>query len=392
MQSCLFRQTALTALLILACVTAGVIAGETKAVTVIKTPNGGIQPRSLTDAKGVLHLLYFLGDSGAGDLYYVRRRPGEKDFSGPLRVNNQRSSAVAIGTIRGGQIAVGKNGRVHVAWNGSSKALPRGPGRGSPMLYARLNEAGTAFEPQRNLMQTSEFLDGGGTVTADRTGNVLVAWHGLKTGTTPGENNRRVWVAVSHDDGKTFADEVPAFDQETGACGCCGMGAFTDSNGNHYLIYRAAGEHVNRDIWLLASSDWAKTFRGQNLHKWNVNVCPMSSEDFAEGPGTVYAAWDTKGQVYFATIKPGGAVGEPQSAPGEGKARKHPRLAVNKPGEAMLVWTEGTGWQRGGALAWQIYDRQGRPTSLKGHVANAIPVWGCAAVVTNADGTFTIFH
>src|SRR5207253_4479287 len=56
-------------------------------------------------------------------------------FSEPLRVNRHPGSAIAIGNIRGAHLAVGKNGRVHVAWMGSSKATPKGPRDASPMLY-----------------------------------------------------------------------------------------------------------------------------------------------------------------------------------------------------------------------------------------------------------------
>src|SRR5207247_613995 len=137
-----------------------------------------------------------------------------------------------------GQLAVGKGGRVHVAWNGSGKALPRGPGKyNSPMLYSRLTDAGTAFEEQRNLMRITESLDGGGTLTADQAGNVYVAWHAQKSGFV-GEDQRKVWLALSTDEGKTFAEELPINTQPTGACGCCGMRAFTDGKGNAYFLYR----------------------------------------------------------------------------------------------------------------------------------------------------------
>src|SRR5688500_13258311 len=86
-------------------------------VVLVKTPHKGIQPQVAVDAKGGVHLLYFDGDPKAGNLNYVKRDAGKKDFSMPMRVNSQDGSAVAAGTIRGGQLALGKNGRVHVAWN-----------------------------------------------------------------------------------------------------------------------------------------------------------------------------------------------------------------------------------------------------------------------------------
>ena len=236
-------------------------------VTVLETPDGGIQPQAVVDARGTLHLIYFKGEEGAGDLFYVRREAGKERFSEALRVNSQPGSAVAIGSIRGGQIALGKAGRIHVAWNGSGTVKVAG---GSPMLYARLNDAGTAFEEQRNLMQGTSILDGGGTVAADDAGNVYVAWHALKTGGERGEDHRQVWVARSADEGKTFSKEAPAWAEPTGACGCCSLHAFADGKGTVYLLYRSASAGVNRDMYLLTSTDQGKSFQGTLLHKWKV--------------------------------------------------------------------------------------------------------------------------
>jgi hypothetical protein len=118
----------------------------------------------------------------------------------------------------------------------------------------------------------------------------------------------------------------------------------------------------------------------------------MSTMALVQGPSGVVAAWDTDGQVYFTTIKPGTtAFTKPQSAPGAGRERKHPALAVTARGDVILVWTEGTGWQKGGALAWQVFDRTGEPTGETGRVDRGIPVWGLPTVVATGGG-FTILH
>jgi hypothetical protein len=232
-------------------------------VTVIETPNGGIQPQTVVDAKGGLHLIYFKGDPRAGDIYYVRRESSKERFSGPIRVNSQAASAIATGTVRGGQIALGKGGRAHVFWNGSGKGKSA-----EGMFYARLNDAGTGFEDQRNLMRRSSVPDGGGTLAADSLGNVYVAWHGLKNGGPRGEDKRQVWVARSSDDGKSFSEEQPAWMEPTGACACCSTRAFADSKSSVYMLYRSANDNVNRDMYLLSSSDQGKTFQGSLIHKW----------------------------------------------------------------------------------------------------------------------------
>jgi hypothetical protein len=365
-------------------------------ISVRRVPDGGIQPQIAVEPNGTIHMIYFLGDPRGGDLFYVRLTADGDAFSRPLRVNSQEASVIGVGTIRGGQIAVDGSGRVHIAWNGSNTALPPGPinpeaGKpGNPMLYSRLNDQGNAFEPQRNLMQRTFGLDGGGTVAADAAGNVYVGWHGKGSGAATGEAGRQVWVAESHDSGKTFAAEVPAWNIATGACGCCGMAMFAARDGTLLALYRSATENVHRDIYLLASKDRGRNFQGSIVHPWEINACPMSSMSFAEGGGTTLAAWETGGQVFYGKIV-GSAIPKVVAAPGEGKGRKHPRLAINSRGEIMLLWTEGTGWQRGGSLAWQFFDRNGNPIGSRGS-ASGISTWSFGAVASNPDGTFTVVY
>jgi hypothetical protein len=308
-------------------------------------------------------------------------------------VNSQPGSAIAVGSIRGAQIALGRGGRLHVAWNGSGKARPKNPIEGSPMLYSRSDEGRTAFEPQRNLMQTTYQLDGGGTVAADPEGNVYVGWHGRTPGALEGETGRKMWVAHSRDDGATFASEEPAMASETGACGCCGTRALADRRGTLYLLYRAATAGVDRDMILLTSSDHGGHFEGNKIGPWKFNACPMSSAMLTEGRAGVLAAWETKGRVSYTRLDPSTRKPSPAiSPPGDSEGRKHPAIAVNARGETILVWSEGTGWQKGGALAWQLFDPSDRPDGNPGRIEGGVPTWSVPAVVARPDGGFTIIH
>src|SRR5438132_1636689 len=99
----------------------------------------------------------------------------------------------------------------------------------------------------------------------------------------------------------------------------------------------------------------------------------MSSEALVEGPNGVYAAWETQGQVKFGRVDPQTSrILSPVAAPGAANNRKHPVLAVNAAGDTLFAWTEGTGWARGGALAWQLYDRNGRPVGAPGREEGGI--------------------
>jgi hypothetical protein len=353
-------------------------------------PGEGIQPQTAVDGKGVVHLIYFTGEASGGDLFYVRSEDGEH-FSPALRVNSRVGSAIAIGNVRGGHLAVGKGGRVHVAWMGSAKSEPRGPGNATPMLYTRLNDAGTAFEPERNVLQFAVGLDGGASVAADGAGNVYVVWHASEP-KTKGEASRCVWVARSTDEGRTFAREERATTEPTGACGCCGMRAFADGQGTVYVLYRSAADGIHRDMYLLTSSDRGAAYRCQKVHPWELSSCPMSTAAFSEAARNVFAAWETDGQVYFTRIDAStGERSAPVAAPGKDKRRKHPVVAGRPSGETIMVWTEGMGWNRGGSLAWQIFDKAGKPTADAGQ-ARGVPVWSLVAVFARPDGGFTIIY
>ncbi len=364
---------------------------DTNGVTLLRVPEGGIQPRVRVDRQGTVHMVYYRGDPSAGDLFYVVSEDSGERFSDPIRVNSQAGSAVAMGNIRGAQIAVDGDRRIHVVWNGSQQAKPRGTGGSAPMLYTRINDARTGFETQRNIARSTTGLDGGGSVCADDAGNVYVVWHGLTPGET-GPEQRKVWVAASRDGGKTFAPEHVAYAGDVGTCPCCGMSSFVDSKGNVNVLFRSATGGINRDTYLLVSRNKGAEFTGFLLDRWKVGSCPMSGFAIAERNGQVLAAWETDGQVYYGGVDgETGKLLEPIAATGPAVLRKHPVIAVNKERETVMVWTEGMSWNQSGSVSWQVFDRLGRPTSERGHV-DGVPTWSLVDVYVRPDGGFTILY
>jgi hypothetical protein len=363
------------------------------AVSVVRVPNSGIQPQ-VVERDGVLHMVYFAGDAQHGDLFYVRSNDFGKTFSTSMRVNSQPGSAIAVGNIRGAHLALGRNNRVQVAWNGTHGVDVPGvtePYMKSPMQYTRLNDAGTAFESERNVIRSAWGLDGGGSLAADKEGNVYVFWHAPIPGQKD-EANRRVWMAKSTDDGRSFAPEVLAFDKPTGVCGCCGLRAFADNGGAVYVLFRSATNVVNRDMYLLASTDQGRTFQGADISQWKIGACVMSSASMAQASGGILAAWEAESQVYFTHVKAGtDEIDAPVPAPGPPNNRKYPVVVSNDRDETLLAWTEGMGWKRGGTAVWQVYDKEGRPESVKGK-ADGVPVWSLISVSARPGGGFTVVY
>jgi hypothetical protein len=116
----------------------------------------------------------------------------------------------------------------------------------------------------------------------------------------------------------------------------------------------------------------------------------MTSMSFVQRARDVAGAWETQGQVYWTPIN-GGGIGAIRPAPGTGEKRKHPRLAVNQRGETILTWTEGTSFSKGGSIAWQVYDADGKPMGDRG-TAPGLPAFSYAAVFARPSGEFLVLY
>ncbi|MFT4638136.1 MAG: hypothetical protein ACI8T1_001454 [Verrucomicrobiales bacterium] len=360
------------------------LAHGTPKVVEIRTPDGGIQPVAEAHASGNVHIVYFKGDPANGDLFHAVRLAGANEFSQGTRVNSQDGSAVAMGTIRGAQLALGREGHVHVVWNGSNKAAPDENHHRAPMLYARSNDSGKTFEPERNLITKAYGLDGGGAIAADDNGQVEVFWHAGSPDS--GETGRQIWVTRSGNDGKTFAPEVTAWDKPTGVCGCCGMTAGASGN-RSCVLYRSATERVDRDIYLLQSDGKQATFSGTVLDHWKTESCPMSAMALSFAGDATAAAWEGKGgDVAYAII--GTKIAN--RVPHREKKRKFPDIALAPDGHVLLAWVDGGGWKKEGALGWQLFAPDGKAigTPKSGSVSAA---WSKPGAVFDGN-IFIIIH
>lgn len=362
-------------------------------VEVIRTPDGGIQPQALAGPDGTVHLLYYKGDPTAGDLYYTYRKSSSEHWMPPIRVNGTSGTGLAVGSVRGAQLALGRNGWIHVAWMGSSRAkkVQVGTREQTPLLYARLRPNASEFEPEQNMLKVAGGLDGGGSLAADSLGHVAVVWHGV-TGEEKGEQFRAVYVRESSDDGGVFSIEKAVSPLGSGACGCCGIKANYADGGTIQVVFRSATQETNRAELVIGGTMDKLPFQVMKKSPWTINACPMSTADLAQGTATSYAAWETEGQILWERFALNGAPVGKSSQPERGKGgQKHPALAVNSRGEVLLAWTEGTGWQRGGGVAWQIFANTGQP-SQPIERKPGVPVWGLVSVVAKLDGQFLLIY
>src|SRR5262245_50882901 len=100
----------------------------------LAVPDGGIQPQAAIDTHGTIHLVYYKGEAAGCDPYYTRRAANDRALATAIRVNSDPGSAIAAGAVRGGRLALGRDGRVHVAWN-AARAVVRNGESITPMWY-----------------------------------------------------------------------------------------------------------------------------------------------------------------------------------------------------------------------------------------------------------------
>lgn len=347
-------------------------------VRVEQVPEHGLQPEVAVAPNGTVHLVYLRGDPKAADVRYTSRQPGG-NWQASKTVNTTPRTAVALGSIRGPQIALGASSVVHVVWNGVAEDKA---GR-APLLYARLLEGAADFEKQRDLLANTSALDGGASVAADAKGSVWVAWHGNPPGEKTDEAQRVVFLRTSVDGGTHFADPAALNASTPGVCACCSLRMVVDAGGAPTIFFRNAPRTEHRAMTLLLPE--IDRWKSREVETWNVSACPMSSAALFPDKGGLLGAWETAGKINVAWLT------QPSTTPvtlADDEA-KHPAIASDGQGGWLVAWVEGTGWNRGGQAAWRELGGSLSPRSETGH-ADDVPAWGRVAVFAEGPGKFVL--
>ncbi|HEY1080820.1 MAG TPA: hypothetical protein VGE29_01075 [Prosthecobacter sp.] len=349
-------------------------------VQVEALPEPGIQPQVVMAPGGLVHVVYLKGDPKGCDIRHSSRNVSGGAWSTPVTVNSASRSAIAAGTIRGAQIALGKDGCLQVVWNGSTIAEATKRGK-APLFHARLVPGAREFTQQQDLLGETTALDGGASITANENGHVAVVWHASPAGTS-GEQDRLVWVRYSADNGGSFSPAEPLNKVQAGVCACCSLRAHLDSDDNLTVIYRAAPSPEERGMHLITSKSGRSTLR--KLDDWKVRMCPMSSASLLPEAAGVRGAWENQGKITTALINQQ----SPHFVTLEARDAKHPVLSQNHRGQILISCVIGSGWSKAGRLHWELLEGNGTKVGVGD--GEKLPVWSYAAAYARPDGTFVI--
>lgn len=365
-------------------------------VTPVKLPYGGIRPQAVIDQAGVVHIIQ--ADSKLrGELIYVKHVPGQQKFSKPVKVLRE-----AAGMAASYNMTVGKDGRVHVLTRPNPKYSKKALGTDKfdamfkskarffvlqYMLHSRLNDDGTAFEQETNIVGETIGFEGVGAIVADQdSSNVYAFWPGQ---TEPGpEMGRDMYMAVSEDEGKQWSEPKKLDIDIEGNCRCCPIQATTDGSGGIYLVYRnsvkTSATSWDKDTFLLVSKDTGKTWNKTLVQKWENCGCPGAPYSMASGPEDVYLGFSTRGTSSFAKVS---QQLQAIPAPSSGKPSTRPMVATNNNGDVLFSWVEMQD------VAWQIFDKNGNAmANANGRLDGVAAKWSNPAVVATASGDFVLYH
>lgn len=351
-------------------------------VQVEALPESGIQPQAVTTGSGLVHVVYLKGDPKGCDIRHATQKAAGGRWSAPVTVNSVPRSAIAAGTIRGAQIALGKDDSLQVIWNGSTNAKGAKPGQ-APLLHARLLSGAREFTPQQDLLGETTVLDGGASIAANEKGHVAIVWHASPSGVSE-ERSRLVWVRYSADDGVTFSSPASLNASQPGVCACCSLRAHLASDDTLSVLYRAATSPKERGMHLITSKSGRATLK--KLDDWNVAMCPMSSASLVPEARGLRAAWENQGRIVTTLLNVTTSNSENTGA----DDAKHPVLAHNVRGQTLIASVIGSGWAKAGRLHWELLDAQGK--TVDSGDGEKLPVWSYAAAYALPDGSFVILR
>ncbi|MGK0186580.1 MAG: hypothetical protein ACI9R3_002363 [Verrucomicrobiales bacterium] len=342
--------------LAIACILPVLAAPAQELPRVASLPAGATVPDAEVDEKGGIHVAYL----SSGDVWYVSSKDEGRTFSEPIRVNTEAGFASG-GRFRGPDLAIGKEGRVHVVWYNAGYQKKR-PHDEWGVMYSRLEKKAERFEKARNLNQrpSDNF-----SVAANAKGNVAVIW--MAGG---------VFASLSNDGGKNFA---PPEDLKVDPCECCGSRAIYEQDGALAVLYRDKTDNI-RDTNIarleVEKEKWSNRVISETA--WPITACPMTGSFLSHSKSGIAAGWETDGQIYFRP-----------SLDDKGK-----EVRASKKGRYPVVLTtaEGTSlvaWKNDNQLEWQIFDSSNALVGKRGsHVSENSD--RPAGVVTKS-GKFVLF-
>lgn len=277
------------------------------------------------------------------NLYLARPGMGETK---PVRIN---PPGMAVDSLhQSPDIALGPAGEIYVSWS-STKSKPEDMLFASDLRLSRSLDGGKSFDSHMRVNEdrlTSHSFEGL-AVAAD--GTVLLSW----IDSHEGGNKAGTYLARVGKQG-TQVTETKKLDGDT--CVCCRVDVTTGPVETIAVIWRKVFPGDIRDMVLSLSGDSGRSFSSPTLvhaDRWQINACPHRGGTVGmDGQGQIYVTWYTEGSrgkpnILFARSSKDRSFTPPQRLDSSAfSIPDHVRMAVNRAGQAIVVWEDSTAVRR----------------------------------------------
>jgi hypothetical protein len=315
------------------------------------------QPQVAVDGRGIVHLVYGIGDT----VVYRQSRDKGRTFGEPVELTY--AHAMSLGMRRWPRIAVSGNAVCITAIGGK-----QGKGRDGDLLAMHSADGGKTWRGPVQVNDTPDAArEGLHAMAAGPNGELCCTWLDLHS------SNMELMAATSRDGGATWSKNVLVYRSPDGdICTCCHPSVTFDAAARIHVLWRndLAGA---RDMYLISSADGGKTFGGTMSGQatklgsgtWPLDRCPMDGGGIAAAGEKIATVWRRDKEVFLAY--PDGK--ETRLGSGE-----QPSVALTPKGPCV-VWL-----QKRGETAWLLTPGSSTPTELAPHAADPV-------LATGPDGT-----
>ncbi len=278
----------------------------------------GFQPQ-LAAVAGNVYLLF-----GQDNVIHVARSLDEGDSFeqlAPLPVSGQ----MPLGMRRGPRIA-GTSSTLLI----SAVVGARGGGADGDVVLYRSRDFGATWESPMVINDVpGSAREGLHAMAASPSGLVVLAWLDLRAKGT------RIYAAVSHDHGASWAPDVLVYASPSGSvCECCHPSVSIGPNGHIAVMFRN-NVNGNRDMYVTRSTDGvvfsAATRLGTN--SWALDACPMDGGAIDISTDDITAVWRRETTVYLTTSN------TPEQALGPGRDP----VVSRSQGQQDIAWSSPAG-------------------------------------------------
>ncbi len=300
------------------------------------------EPAIQFDEKNTLHLAWIEAHDKSLNTYYLQSASNQKEFPQPVQVNPPSLTTASLHTAPG--LEIGSKGEIYLTWTSPYPNAKDKPFASLLYLSHSLNHGQTFLPPVRvndDDVVTGHSFD---HLAVAPNGRIHISWLDAREG----KKNPATYTAQSSDHGRTITKNLK-IDDET--CVCCRSTVTTGSDGTIYIAWRKILTGQIRETVVSRSTDDGKTFSSSVVvgnDQWVFAGCPHRPASLGvDQKGRLYVVWYTEGPdntpgVYLAISDDHGQTFSPrrQLNRSKGTFPDHPQMTVDSLGRVIVIWEE----------------------------------------------------